>query len=245
MSWQAVTWVLEESRATLGARLVLLSVASHANREGCESWPALNTIARETRMSRRQVIRCVHTLEASGELRVVLGGHRSGDTNHYELPHVEGWLAALANRRGDKLSPPRNLGRVTSAARSVTSTLEGVTSATERGDTDVTQTVLERSPKQMVPQKQPKSAPENGATASAACERAFYVLGKKPFGPANFQAAWTEAFEGQNGDGLTDLMEKAAQTCQERGVPVPALFFKLKRRAEDLELEQQFRRTPL
>jgi Helix-turn-helix domain len=91
LSWQAVTWVLEESEATLGSRLVLLSIASHANREGKCAFPSLDTIAKETLMCRREVIYCVGALEESGELRVHRGIGR-GNPNNYELPFVEKWL---------------------------------------------------------------------------------------------------------------------------------------------------------
>lgn len=91
MSWQAVTWVLEESEATLGSRLVLLSIASHANREGKSAFPSLDTIAKETLLCRREVVYCVQALEESGELRVHRGIGR-GNPNNYQLPGVENWL---------------------------------------------------------------------------------------------------------------------------------------------------------
>ena len=91
MSWQAVTWVLEESEATLGSRLVLLSIASHANREGKSAFPSLDTIAKETLLCRREVVYCVQALEESGELRVHRGIGR-GNPNNYQLPRVENWL---------------------------------------------------------------------------------------------------------------------------------------------------------
>lgn len=91
LSWQAVTWVLEQSEAELGSRLVLLSIASHANREGLSAFPSLDTITRETLMSKREVIYCVQSLEEKGELHVDRGGGR-GNPNHYSLPFVRSWL---------------------------------------------------------------------------------------------------------------------------------------------------------
>ena len=91
MSWQAVTWVLENSEATLGSRLVLLSIASHANREGKSAFPSLDTIVLETLLSRREVIYAVQSLEELGELRVERGIGR-GNPNNYELPRVAPWL---------------------------------------------------------------------------------------------------------------------------------------------------------
>lgn len=91
MSWQAVTWVLEQSQATLGSRLVLLSIASHSNREGRNSWPAVDTICLETRLSRREVQYCLRQLEETGELRTL---PKKGRPNIYELPIVTTWLGA-------------------------------------------------------------------------------------------------------------------------------------------------------
>lgn len=94
MSFQAFTWVLEQSQSTLGARLVLLSIASHANRDGKNSWPSVETIAIEARLSRRDVFYCLKTLEESGELLIRRGLGR-GKVNHYELPRVAQWVQSL------------------------------------------------------------------------------------------------------------------------------------------------------
>lgn len=105
LSWQAVTWVLEQSEAELGSRLVLLSIASHANREGHSAFPSLDTITRETLMSRREVIYCIQAMEEKGELHIDRGGGR-GNPNSYTLPFVKGWLErvqslhSLSKRKG-------------------------------------------------------------------------------------------------------------------------------------------------
>ena len=91
MSWQAVTWVLECSESTLGSRLTMLSIASHANREGRNAFPSIDTIAKESLLSRREIIYAIQAMEELGELRVHRGIGR-GNPNHYELPLVERWL---------------------------------------------------------------------------------------------------------------------------------------------------------
>jgi hypothetical protein len=96
MSWQAVTWVLEFSEAEGYSRLVLISIASHANREGKSAFPSMDTIARETLTSRREVIYCIQKLEEMGELHVQRGIGR-GNPNHYDLPHVSRWLEKVHN----------------------------------------------------------------------------------------------------------------------------------------------------
>ena len=91
MSWQAVTWVLEFSESTSYSRLVMIAIASHANREGKNAFPSLDTIAQEARISRREVIYCIQAMEEAGEL-IVFRGIGRGNPNHYELPQVESWL---------------------------------------------------------------------------------------------------------------------------------------------------------
>lgn len=67
---QAVVFVLEHSDAEGGERLVLISIANHADRTGDNAFPSYSTIAHESRMTRRNVITCVKALERSGEIEV-------------------------------------------------------------------------------------------------------------------------------------------------------------------------------
>ena len=110
MSWQAVTWVLEQSQATLGARLVLLSIASHANREGRSSWPSVETVCIEARLTRREVQYCLRSLEEAGELHTIRGGGR-GKSNSYELPFVLDWVTAQTLRSSEKQRNQSEKGR--------------------------------------------------------------------------------------------------------------------------------------
>jgi len=96
MSWQAVTWVLEFSESEGYARLVLISIASHANREGKSAFPSLDTIAREALVCRREAIYSIQKLEEMGELEVQRGIGR-GNPNHYNLPQVASWLEKVHN----------------------------------------------------------------------------------------------------------------------------------------------------
>lgn len=63
MSVQALTWVLDYSPAQGGDRLVLISLANHADREGRGSYPPVPMIAREARMSDRNVQYALRSLE--------------------------------------------------------------------------------------------------------------------------------------------------------------------------------------
>jgi hypothetical protein len=83
MSIEAVSWVLRHSEAKLGARLVLIALADHAHPDGSEAYPAVETLARHTRLSRRAVQSALRTLEAEGEI-IPDGVGRNG-TNCYRL----------------------------------------------------------------------------------------------------------------------------------------------------------------
>ncbi len=69
----------------------MLSIASHANREGKNAFPSIDTIAKESLLSRREIIYAIQAMEELGELKVLRGIGR-GNPNHYEMPLVERWL---------------------------------------------------------------------------------------------------------------------------------------------------------
>jgi hypothetical protein len=73
--------VLRYSQAVGSARLVLLAISVHINPSGI-AWPSFATLAVETKLSRRHVIRLVKRLEASGELEVT---RRPGYSNLYRV----------------------------------------------------------------------------------------------------------------------------------------------------------------
>ena len=68
MSIHVMSWVLRESEAKLGDRLVLLVLADHAKDDGTSAWPSVDTIGREARLTRRQVQRCLRNLELADEI---------------------------------------------------------------------------------------------------------------------------------------------------------------------------------
>ena len=160
MSWQAVTWVLEFSESTGYSRLVMIAIASHANREGKNAFPSLDTIALEARISRREVIYCVQSMEELGELRVTRGIGR-GNPNSYEFPHVEQWLqkvhavhqseegkGAQKSRKGAN----KHTKGANSAQKQVLNLLEYEKSKTERLEPSKARTVKELASLVSVPE---------------------------------------------------------------------------------------------
>ncbi len=85
MSCEAVQWVLKNSKSRGTSRLVLISIAEHANWQGIGSWPSINTISTESNCSRREVFYALTQLEKAGELKRVKGGGNHHNTNLYTL----------------------------------------------------------------------------------------------------------------------------------------------------------------
>jgi hypothetical protein len=70
VSIEAVALVLNKSKATGRAKLVLLGIANHLGDQG--AWPAISTLARYANASERSVKRDIQELIDLGELRVEL-----------------------------------------------------------------------------------------------------------------------------------------------------------------------------
>ena len=68
MSIEAVSLVLNESKATGRAKLVLLGIANHLGDQG--AWPSIATLARYANASERSIKRDLQELIALGELEV-------------------------------------------------------------------------------------------------------------------------------------------------------------------------------
>jgi len=68
MSIEAVSLVLNNSRATGRAKLVLLGIANHLGDHG--AWPSISTLARYANSSERSVKRDIQELVGLGELKV-------------------------------------------------------------------------------------------------------------------------------------------------------------------------------
>jgi hypothetical protein len=83
MSIELSSAVWKHSRQKSGTLLVLLALADYANSENI-AWPAVSTLARKVRMSKRNVQRCLRALENAGELEIRLNEGRKG-SNIYRI----------------------------------------------------------------------------------------------------------------------------------------------------------------
>lgn len=86
MSIQAVAWALEQHISDPRSKLVLISLANHADHVTGRCWPSMATIGREASCRRETVLRHVKALEESGFVKVIraAGGVRKR-VHTYEL----------------------------------------------------------------------------------------------------------------------------------------------------------------
>jgi hypothetical protein len=117
MSVQAISWVLEHSRSEGNARLVLISIANHADKFGRGAFPSQQTIGSEARCSTRTVRRATEELRDLGELRwLEHGGRGKRRRSHlyWIVPIVE---AAKVSAIPDELGIPDTVDRRTGQMR--------------------------------------------------------------------------------------------------------------------------------
>jgi hypothetical protein len=104
MSVPATDWVWKHSRAVGNARLVLLAIADRAEPNGTGAFPTVETLAKRTRLSPRTVQRCIHSLEAAGELSVE---RDVGRVNRYAVRMTSSTGSPVSASRGADASQSR------------------------------------------------------------------------------------------------------------------------------------------
>jgi hypothetical protein len=137
MSIEALSMVLNHSKAMGSPKVVLLGIANHLGPDATEgAWPSQKRLADYANLSERGVQKCVDKLVKSGELRVeVAGGH---SRNQYKPNRY--WITiecpsdcdrSMSHRRGE----PADQGR--------TPVPSGANAGTVRGEPEFVQTVIE------------------------------------------------------------------------------------------------------
>lgn len=119
ISVQAISWVLEQSKSSGSARLVLISIANHASIDGDSCWPAVRTIAREAHISERAVQYALPQLEHLQELKIIRGTGRK-HTHRYFMIGYQKWVQDVhpyservqtVQRKGERIAPEPSLNR--------------------------------------------------------------------------------------------------------------------------------------
>lgn len=105
MSITCLNWVLQESKARLGPRLVLIALADNAHEDGSRAFPAVETIARKAGLSRNGVQKALRRLEADGMIRPV--GITPKRTVIYQIV-MEG-IKSVPTSEGHKAEPAEGI----------------------------------------------------------------------------------------------------------------------------------------
>jgi hypothetical protein len=105
MSVQAISWVIDHSQHKGSRLVVLLMIANHAHGDGTGSFPSLETLARESRITTRQVTTILGILERSREV-IIEQGKGPHKSNLYTLPLQQHTLPLekISSRRKQELS---------------------------------------------------------------------------------------------------------------------------------------------
>lgn len=117
MSVQAMTWVFEHSASHLAARLVLLGIANHADKDGRNSWASVRQLSEEARCSERQVQYALRELEFMGE--IVRIGSSVRRTHIYELPGMTTLFGEGADSAPAQIAPVQNIQGEQTAGRKI------------------------------------------------------------------------------------------------------------------------------
>ncbi len=196
MSIHPMSWVLRESEAKLGDRLVLLVLADHASDDGTGAWPSVATIAAEARLSTRQAQRCLRNLVAQGEIEED-GKSKAGTVN---------WTLVGYQRGRQNVTP-----EATSTAP------RGVTSSTSGGDRMSPEPSLEQPSLEQ---------PSGTTPATLVAEPVYDPLkGRRVNGrdlPWDALAAATQAYGDANGArmrrALASIRKDVIAVAEEKGV---------------------------
>jgi hypothetical protein len=132
MSIEAMTLVLNHSKAQGRAKLVLIGIANHQGDNG--AWPSIETLARYANASERSVTRDIQELEQMGEL--IVERNAAPVSGRYR-PNLY-WVNVTPQGVTDS-----DLG-VTDSAQGVTNPSQGVTGQVLRGDNCVSVNVINR-----------------------------------------------------------------------------------------------------
>jgi hypothetical protein len=234
VSYQATTWVMEFSESRLADRLVLGAIAHRVSNDNGEAFPSVETIAREANVSESSVHASLKKLKRLGELEIDVAASQYG-TNVYQMPKFKAWMEALhlprSGSKGGAKSVPHRKGLGSNLPSSGVQNSE----ARDTGFAPEPSRTIIREPEAEV--------------SPAAAHSAFLDLGfKELFGHPRFQAIWTEEWERidvGNGVAAVDAMERTARQCAAENIPVPPLFFEVKRKVERQAVEQRFQRVVL
>jgi hypothetical protein len=117
MSVQAMTWVLENSRHKGSELLLMLVIANYAHNDGSNAFAGAPVLAKNCRLSIREVFRLIRRLESSGELIVNRSAGRHANRYTITMTNSDNMASRM---NSDKMSPLEAGPTVTNSTPTVT-----------------------------------------------------------------------------------------------------------------------------
>jgi hypothetical protein len=167
VSVQAMAWVYDHERTTTGSdRLVLLSIANHADKNGANAWPSVATMAVEANVSVRTVRYSLGQLVDGGLIEVERQAGGMADTRPDRRPNRYRIIPMAGDNPPDGVQPvaPR-------ASRGVQTRTERGASQRENGvQTSAAEPSLEPSILNSEPEPEVVEKPTDPETVAAALD---------------------------------------------------------------------------
>lgn len=252
-----MSWVLNHSTTSGTEKLILVGIASHADREGRNAWPTLETLATYASSSVRTVQRLLPKLAKEGHL--VIRKNRGGGMEHrvdrrpnlYEIVMHE-VTASVTPDPTDGVTSSRHPVDASEVTTGVTSKpSHGVTKEPPRGDKNAPRgdsPVLKTdhiSPSER-PLERPKSKPSLPADADRSPDELF-ALDDEP-GPGNpvqtLVGAYADAIKSAGGIPTSRRLKATGKNVKrlitEDHIPLPILLVAVQRAgtAKSLDLDR-------
>jgi hypothetical protein len=193
MSWSAIEQVIAHSKAVGAARLLLLVIAHHINKDGY-TWLSEATLVNETRISRRHLIRLLPQLEAEGELCIERHGVGRGHAFTYRLP-AKGATTSPFPEKGDVVASEGCHGvrkRVTSDAEKGDA-LSPLSSVVQAVDRDVSPAGVLAHEESEANGKDVDSAVHGSVAAAERSADEKYADGTPD--PSDWEEAWKQRYD--------------------------------------------------
>jgi hypothetical protein len=235
MSFQAQTWVINHSKHKGSALLVMLMIANHAHADGTNAFPSVSTLARECRMSDRQITRIIQQLETSGELVVDRSAGRF--THRYAI--------AMTEPTRESKSPEINPDNMTGLSDSDPDNLSPLTLTFPIPNPDIcdanpdiavspklTRTEKEELKLEPHSHRAPRAtpAPQSANAGVSVCspESRFSLEERKAHAAANgLKGGWlTNSRDGRYDEMIADQLARRTPEAVEQALATPTLKFK-------------------
>lgn len=245
MSVEVMAWVLKNSTASATEKLILVGIASHADKNGRNAWPTIDLLATYASTSVRTVQRLLPKMVADGHL-VIRKNSGGGDKqrgnrrpNLFEIVMSEvtdGVTSDTHQEVTHDVTPSPDLG--------VTDSNLGVTKEPSRGDSPVLKNGHIRPSER--PLERPKSKPSLPADADSPADELF-AISHEP-GPGNpvqtLVGAYADAVKAAGGIPTRQRLGATGKNIKrlitEDRIPLPVLLLAVQRAgtAKSLDLDR-------